>query len=220
MSIAMLQDLGNQIIIMLNDGTKSIAYPTMGGAWLSDIGKLRELGNQILVTLNDGSKVIAYSTMGGLWIVKNSGIDITGWVRPIDIEFPIVSGFGPREDPGGGGSTNHLGVDFSGAGVTNEPILAAAHGTVTFVGLDDGSGTGFGNNVIITHDAGETTRYGHMIANPPVTVGQVVNAGDIIGNVGSTGASTGAHLHFETRVTAAEPQVDPVPFMAARGVTL
>lgn len=77
--------------------------------------------------------------------------------------------------------------------------------------------SGYGNMVDIQHTGGVVTRYGHLLRYV-VKVGQKVKAGDVIGYEGSTGNSTGSHLHFEVHVNG-EP-VDPVPFMSQRGVKL
>jgi murein DD-endopeptidase MepM/ murein hydrolase activator NlpD len=85
----------------------------------------------------------------------------------------------------------HLGLDI--ANVQGTPILAAAAGTVIFAGWSD---AGYGNMVEIDHGNGLITLYGHMVALPVVTVGQQVTAGQQIGNMGTTGNSTGPHTHF------------------------
>lgn len=122
-----------------------------------------------------------------------------GWVWPLDSSAPnaflITSLMGTRESPGGVGSTDHGGTDIAAAAGT--PILAVESGTVTIAG---GYG-GYGNCVQISHGTlkdGATyeTLYGHM-SSIAVSVGQQVTKGQVIGYEGSTGWSTGAHLHFE-----------------------
>lgn len=85
----------------------------------------------------------------------------------------------------------HQGLDLGAP--MNTPIVAADAGTVTFAGW---SNSGYGFAVQIDHGNGLVTLYGHMAEQPPVSVGQQVSRGEVIGRVGSTGASTGAHLHF------------------------
>jgi len=114
------------------------------------------------------------------------------FIRPVG--GSISSGFGYRSDPMTGTQTFHAGIDFGvGCGT---PIKAAGNGTVIFAG-----GTrydGYGLHVIINHGGGLVTLYGHQ--DPyAVSQGQVVTAGQVIGYVGSTGKSTGCHLHFEVR---------------------
>lgn len=126
-------------------------------------------------------------------------------VLPASLEF-ISSGFGYRADPFTGGAAFHAGLDFRGP--QGAPIYAAAKGKVTFAGIREG----YGNCVEIDHGNGLTTRYAHMSrfrARP----GQRVNAGDVIGAIGSTGRSTGPHLHFEVRVN--DRPVNPRPFLEA-----
>ncbi|UGS27574.1 M23 family metallopeptidase [Microbacterium resistens] len=110
----------------------------------------------------------------------------------------VTDEFGPRE-PGESGSAFHQGIDFGTGGVTTgSPIPAAAAGTVILAG-DNG---GYGNCVIIDHGGSPNlkTLYAHMDTAPLVSVGQVVNRGQILGPVGNTGQSFGAHLHFEVHV--------------------
>ena len=105
----------------------------------------------------------------------------------------ISSGFGYRRDPFNGRAAMHNGLDFKGA--TGTPIYAAAKGRVSFVGRKGG----YGNTVEITHGNGVMTRYAHM-SRFNARVGQQVLPGETIGAIGSTGRSTGPHLHFEVRV--------------------
>ena len=116
----------------------------------------------------------------------------------------ISSGFGYRRDPFNGGGAMHSGLDFKGP--RGAPIHAAANGTVTFSGWK----SGYGKTVEISHGNGLMTRYAHM-SNSRAVVGQEVTAGDIIGAIGSTGRSTGPHLHFEVRIN--DRAVNPRPFL-------
>lgn len=116
----------------------------------------------------------------------------------------ITSGFGYRTDPFAGGAAFHAGLDFKGP--TGAPIYSAANGKVAFVGRRPG----YGNCVEIDHGNGLRTRYAHMSAFR-TQVGEAVRAGQPIGAVGSTGRSTGPHLHFEVRLHG-QP-VNPRPFL-------
>lgn len=109
-----------------------------------------------------------------------------------------------------GASRNHTGVDL--AAPSGTPIYAASSGTVTMAGWYPC----YANMVEITHGGGIATRYGHMLYTPIVSYGQWVNMGQIIGYVGSTGCSTGPHLHYE--VYSWGYPIDPAPFYAARGL--
>jgi len=125
-------------------------------------------------------------------------LGIFAW--PMEGNWPITSRFGPRPSPGGIGSTNHQGIDI-GAPI-GTPILASADGVVTQVRNTDQGGWGL--FVIIDHGgagpsgASYQTIYAHNSRNL-VSVGQTVVQGQVIAEIGSTGTSTGPHLHFEIR---------------------
>jgi len=114
------------------------------------------------------------------------------WGWPVPSHSRISSGFGPRSSPGGIGSTNHGGIDI--AAPSGVPILAARAGRVVSASWQGG----FGNTVVIDHGGGWTSLYAHNSQNA-VRPGQVVRGGNLIARVGSTGNSTGPHLHFEIR---------------------
>ncbi|MEO5586481.1 MAG: peptidoglycan DD-metalloendopeptidase family protein [Novosphingobium sp.] len=126
-------------------------------------------------------------------------------VLPASLKF-ISSGFGYRSDPFTGGGAFHAGLDFKGP--IGAPIFAAAQGTVTFAGVKQG----YGNCIEVSHGNGMLTRYAHMSAFR-AHVGQKVAAGAVIGAIGSTGRSTGPHLHFEVRIN--DVAVNPRPFLEA-----
>nr|WP_240048881.1 peptidoglycan DD-metalloendopeptidase family protein [Parerythrobacter lutipelagi] len=125
-------------------------------------------------------------------------------VIPAASQASISSGFGYRRDPFTRGAAMHSGLDFKGP--TGAPIYAAAHGKVSFAGRK----SGYGNVVEISHGNGMMTRYAHM-SRFSAKVGQDVAAGDVIGAIGSTGRSTGPHLHFEVRIN--NRAVNPRPFL-------
>jgi len=124
---------------------------------------------------------------------------------PASLEF-ISSGFGYRVDPFTGGGAFHAGLDFRGP--IGAPIRAAAAGTISFTGTKQG----YGNCVEISHGNRLLTRYAHM-SRIDASVGETVGPGKVIGAIGSTGRSTGPHLHFEVRI--ADRPVDPRPFLEA-----
>ena len=109
------------------------------------------------------------------------------------VNGPIASGFGPRVHPIYGSSRMHTGVDIGASQGT--PIKAAGDGVVKMAGWNGG----YGNWTLIDHGGGLATGYGHQ-SRIAVSVGQHVSQGEVIGYVGSTGASTGPHLHWEVRV--------------------
>ena len=120
---------------------------------------------------------------------------------------PRSSGFGPRSSPGGIGSTNHQGLDI--AAPAGSPIVAALGGKI----VTRAATGGYGNLVCLEHRQDLFTCYGHMSSFGPQRVGQAVEQGETIGKVGSTGNSTGPHLHFEVRKSAGGGQVDPAPYL-------
>jgi murein DD-endopeptidase MepM/ murein hydrolase activator NlpD len=117
---------------------------------------------------------------------------------------PIVSGFGSRTNPIGGGSGFHSGVDI--AAPMGAPIYACWSGRVAIAGWQGG----YGNAIVLDHGGGKGTLYGHQ-SRFAVSVGQTVSAGQVIGFVGSTGNSTGPHLHFEVRINGIP--VNPMPYL-------
>ena len=137
--------------------------------------------------------------------VLERALDGIPQVVPATIEN-ITSGFGYRRDPFNGRGAMHAGIDFKGA--MGSPIFAAAEGKVTFAGWK----SGYGQAIEITHGNGMLTRYAHL-SRIGVTLGQSVAAGDTIGGLGSTGRSTGPHLHFEVRIN--DRAVNPRPFLEA-----
>ena len=138
----------------------------------------------------------------------------SGFVWPTPKNSYISSPFAQRW------GTQHKGIDISGIEIMGADVVASKSGTVTYVSnscthnyaktSSCGCGGGYGNYVIIQHDGTYSTLYGHM-TSASVSVGDYVQQGDIIGTVGSTGWSTGAHLHFEVRVNGT--QQDPLGFV-------
>ncbi|RDV46129.1 M23 family peptidase [Leifsonia sp. ku-ls] len=144
-------------------------------------------------------------------LTSNPALVANGWALPV--RGPITDVFGPRPSRPAGAPLFHPGDDLGAACGTT--IDAAAAGTV----VRAGPFSGYGNFILIDHGGGVETAYGHIRdGGIGVTVGQQVAAGQPIAQVGSTGLSTGCHLHFEVRVNGL--QIDPQPFMAARGVVL
>ncbi len=99
----------------------------------------------------------------------------------------------------------HAGIDLSGP--VGTPIYATADGVISDAGWNSG---GYGNLVKIDHGRGIETRYGHL-SKIGVLAGQRIKRGDLIGRMGSTGRSTGSHLHYEVRIDGRA--VNPIPFM-------
>ncbi|ASK61357.1 TrsG protein [Virgibacillus phasianinus] len=133
--------------------------------------------------------------------IDMGGIGNKSWVSPHTKN--ITSGFGYRSGCGNC-SSFHAGIDIASAGIRSTPITAFMDGEVivskaqgtTFRSSLSNMGKGYGWVVVIDHGNGMHTRYGHMMQKG-IPVGTDVKAGDVIGRVGSTGSSTGVHLHFE-----------------------
>lgn len=114
----------------------------------------------------------------------------SGWASPLSIGLVVTSPFGPRQDPTGASGTQHDGIDFAGSAGT--PIMASKGGTVVEAGFHWSAG----NHVVIQHPDGYYSYYMHMVSAPSVGVGSSVSAGQVLGGMGTTGNSTGVHLHF------------------------
>lgn len=147
------------------------------------------------------------------WGAAGGDVEISssGWARPA---FGWVSdGYGPRVAPVPGVNPIHRGVDISaGCGA---PIYAAQSGTVDYAGW---YGT-YGNFILIDHGSGISTGYAHIVSGGlMVSPGESVIVGQQIARVGTTGASTGCHLHFEVRTWGSA--IDPQPFMRDRGINI
>ena len=124
-----------------------------------------------------------------------------GYIWPVNSRY-ITSTMGGRTSPGGIGSTNHKGTDIGRVGYTSQ-VYASKAGTV----IKATYSRSYGNYVVISHGGGNTTLYAHM-SSLRTTAGAYVNQGDVIGITGSTGNSTGPHLHFE--ITENGVRVNPL----------
>jgi murein DD-endopeptidase MepM/ murein hydrolase activator NlpD len=144
------------------------------------------------------------------------GVDLTPRLGAGNVRFiwPVANavltqGFGPShysyEPPYGSYPHFHTGIDL--AAPLNSPVVAAAAGVVLVVGRDP---WGYGSYVVISHDGGLATLYGHLNV-VKVVVGQQVNQAQQIGLEGSTGISTGPHVHFEVR--SGGVPTDPLPYV-------
>lgn len=124
-------------------------------------------------------------------------------IKPVQ-DARFTSGYGVRSDPFRGRSAMHAGIDL--AGPVGTPIYATADGIIA----RSGRAGAYGNLIEINHGQGIQTRYGHM-SRLIAKSGQRVKRGDLIGLMGSTGRSTGSHLHYEVRIDGRA--VNPIPFM-------
>lgn len=164
-------------------------------AALDDLEAEQEAIRDEIQRLNE--QLIAQQAANGQSTESNPG----GYIWPVDSRY-ITSTVGGRASPGGIGSTNHKGTDIGRVGYTS-PVYASKSGTV----IVSQYSSSYGNYVAISHGPGNTTLYAHM-SSRSVSVGDYVNQGDVIGITGSTGNSTGPHLHFE--VTENGVRVNPL----------
>ena len=160
-----------------NEQLTLLADPQYDALWMELLGGYVSGGGQIVDPDTD-------------WI----GTGIFAW--PLPQSFTITSPFGYRQDPFTGEMSYHGGTDI--AAPQGTPILAAADGNVTVANGTDPWGGSYGYHVKLDHGGGMETLYAHCLAIA-VTAGQRVRQGEVIGYVGSTGNSTGKHLHFEVR---------------------
>lgn len=143
------------------------------------------------------------SAVGSASPARSASVSIPS-LTPVSSTRAMSSGFGLRVHPVLGGMRAHKGIDLPAA--TGTPIYASANGVVAKAEWFGG----YGLCVELEHGAALETRYGHM-SRIAVAEGQRVRKGDVIGYVGSTGRSTGPHLHYEVRV--AGEAVNPLPYM-------
>lgn len=128
---------------------------------------------------------------------------------PVDKEYyGVTSNYGEREDPFTKKKAIHTGTDFSAPGIKGTNVYSVAPGVVSYI---EKSNSGYGNHVLIDHGEYKTL-YGHLDSFSGLSVGDEVNSGSLIGKIGSTGRSTGPHLHFEFRIGSVA--LDPYLFLS------
>lgn len=169
--------------------------------------KPADLGEQLdklSLTLQDRSAQL--DVLESLLIARNVQAEFRPTGRPSESGF-VSSNYGSRTDPFTGRQSVHKGVDVAGS--EGDHVVASAAGVVTF----SGERSGYGNMVEIDHGNGLATRYGHNQRNL-AKVGETVRRGQVIAHLGSTGRSTGPHVHFE--VLRNGQQVNPMTYLAGR----
>lgn len=139
-------------------------------------------------------------------IILEKVANIVPFSKPMK-DYYISSGFGSRVDPVNGTSAQHRGLDFVGSSIHAE-IISPSKGKVILAGKY----SDYGKAIVIDHGFGVTTRYGHL-SEVKVKKGQMVDKGDLIALQGSTGRSTGPHLHYEVRYK--NNPLDPKKFLKA-----
>jgi murein DD-endopeptidase MepM/ murein hydrolase activator NlpD len=153
------------------------------------------------------------SAANSLDMLSNVGkqMNAVPWLRPIDVDYGTASGFGVRRDPFTKRLAFHSGLDLSGP--RGSPVRATAPGIVIYAGRKGA----YGNMIEIDHGYGIRTRYGHL-RSTSVPVGAIVERGTPVGSLGSTGRSTGPHVHYE--VWYGNSARDPKKFIKAGQILL
>ena len=170
------------------------------------------LSSLVLVQAQGVSTVVSAGT--GATTAASTGPAATDWRVPVVGSYVVTSPFGMRIHPILEIAKLHTGVDLVMKPAPGD-VVAAASGTVLWA---KPSGA-YGNQVAVDHGGGVTTSYSHLASFAPgIAPGVPVSAGQVVGQEGTTGRSTGPHLHFEVRLAGVP--VDPVPFMAQHGVTI
>lgn len=135
----------------------------------------------------------------------------SGFLWPLPGQYNLSSLFGSRKHPITGKANNHTGIDIPASSGTS--ILAAKSGVVTTSTYNNS----YGNYVVVSHSDGTSTLYAHMVRRN-CSKGDTVSQGQVIGYVGTTGSSTGNHLHFEVRVNGS--RVDPINYFTDLPLTI
>lgn len=166
-----------------------------GGPWveprLHTIGSSRHLHDDLATAMTEFEQTqSAVRSLTQSWESQLIWLHALPTALPVGKEFRVTSGFGIRNDPFTGQLAMHEGLDF--VAPTGTPVLATAAGTVTRSAFD----SSYGNVVEVSHVEGFTTRYAHLSLRS-AQVGQKVVRGQSLGQLGSTGRSTGPHLHYE-----------------------
>ncbi|TFV79406.1 M23 family metallopeptidase [Blastococcus sp. CT_GayMR19] len=207
-----LVEVPNWQVIPLTQAAQAVQVSAYGSAYAG----WQPLARELTAMLWPAAQATAAGPVGAVaGVCPGLPVAAGSWIRPTP--GTVTSGYGSRW------GNLHAGVDI--AGPRDTPVYAAADGTVvsaecTSAYCDrDGSLSlaGYGNLVELDHGDGVITRYAHL-SSYTVTAGQPVSAGSLLGFQGSTGNSTGVHLHFEVRLDGAS--VDPVPWLADHGVNL
>ena len=188
----------------LNDGEFNFdKVPGMGGAEsVSDVKPADLLGDLDALQVKFDQSGRQLSVLEAM--LFNQHIEMNSTPTNAPGNGYVTSGFGTRSDPFNGGRAHHMGIDFDAN--MGDPVHAAAGGVVTFSGVK----SGYGNVVEVDHGNGYSTLYGHN-SQLLVRVGDLVRVGQTVAKAGSTGRSTGPHIHFEVHVNGVP--VNPAPFM-------
>jgi len=209
-SLIRLNALGKQLTQMANINSREFDFdhdPPQGGSDSDGVGRGAQV-EDVSVMIDSLSRQLdsrsaQFSSLENVLIGRQMSAQVRPTGRPVR-EGYISSYFGERMDPFNGEEAMHKGVDF--ATDAGADVLAVAEGVVTWAGPREG----YGNLVEINHGNGYTTRYAHN-ARTLVSVGDTVERGQAVAVVGSTGRSTGPHVHFE--VLRDGTPIDPMAYV-------
>jgi murein DD-endopeptidase MepM/ murein hydrolase activator NlpD len=209
-NIIRLNALGKQLTQMANINSRAFDFdhdPPQGGSDSDGVGRGAQIGD-VTAMIDDLSRRIdarsaQFSSLENVILGRELSAQVKPSGRPVR-EGYISSYFGERMDPFNGEQAMHKGVDF--ATDAGADVLAVASGIVTWAGPREG----YGNLIEINHGNGYVTRYAHN-AVTLVAVGDTVQRGQAVAVVGSTGRSTGPHVHFE--VLRDGTQIDPMAYV-------
>jgi len=191
-----LDALGQRLTTMakLDKGEFDFAHPPAQGGPLAnvdavsmDVPDFMKSLEELSAQLNDRSQQL--EVLEDMLMTRNLESEVVPAGRPITKGW-LSSYFGPRTDPFNGRRVHHSGVDF--AGKLGSDVVSVAAGVVTFAGRR----SGYGNLVEVNHGKGYVTRYGHN-SKILVKAGETVKKGQVLSKMGTTGRSTGPHVHFE-----------------------
>lgn len=209
-SLIRLNALGKQLTQMANINSREFDFdrdPPQGGSESDGVGRGAQMSDvtAMIDSLSHQleSRSAQFSSLESVILGRQLSAQVKPSGRPVR-EGYISSYFGERMDPFNGEEAMHKGVDF--ATDAGADVLAVAEGVVTWSGPREG----YGNLIEINHGNGYTTRYAHN-AQTLVTVGETVQRGQAVAVVGSTGRSTGPHVHFE--VLRDGTQIDPMAYV-------
>ena len=186
----------------LNEKSRKVAFL---GETLQGLEELVGTANSSIEeperTVEDRVKLVQLSALG-----KNLMLEAFPNGRPVKDFIGVSSSYGWRTHPLKETKHFHRGIDYRGE--KGAPVIATADGVIEYAGYHKASG--FGNYIIVTHNNGFKTHYGHL-SRIDVKTGEFVNKGQLIGGIGSTGMSSGNHLHYE--ISFVQRKLNPGPFV-------
>ena len=188
-------ELGSGVAGIVGESGESQSFFSQLLSGFSNLLSVGTIGGSSTASLFGGTSSVGDLSMAGT--VSGDASSARDWFKQTLSDFSGVnSEFGPRIHPISGEYKNHAGIDIGSSKKTGATIYTPVSGTVT---KNESISKGYGNNVRITDNSGGEHIFAHMLQKSPLAVGTKVTKGQAVGQVGSTGASTGPHLHYEVR---------------------